>query len=126
MKKRVLLIDDDATMRTLLKTLLEFELFETRSQNGAADDPLSEIQAFKPHFILIDYHLKRQSGLELLEKIRADFTIPRPVILMTSGEDRKEQCLQSGADGFLLKPFMPGELISWLHEREQTIDLKKN
>jgi two-component system, OmpR family, phosphate regulon response regulator PhoB len=118
MNKKVLLVEDDATMRGLLKTLLELEGFSILTSDGTDENLLKEIEQFQPHFIMIDYHLMRLSGLDLLYKLRADNQLHSPFILMISGEDRKKQCIESGADGFLLKPFMPEELINWLHERE--------
>lgn len=126
MSKKALLVEDDATMRFLLKTLLELEGFSILTSDGNNENLLAEIEGFQPKFILIDYHLRKLSGVELLRKLRADTHLPNPFVLMTSGEDRKEECMDAGADGFLLKPFMPEELISWLHEREQKIDIQKD
>lgn len=126
MNKKVVLVEDDTTMRDLLKTLLEIEGYETVSFEGVEKNLSEQINIFKPLFILIDYHLKRSSGVELLKLLRSDTLNTRPFILMTSGEDRKDQCMFAGADGFLLKPFMPDKLINWLHEREETIDLQKD
>ena len=119
-------MEDDATMLPLLKTLLEIEGYETRSFVGVEGNLCEQINNFEPLFILIDYHLKRSSGVSLLKLLRSDPQNIRPFILMTSGEDRKDQCLDAGADGFLLKPFMPDELINWLREREETIDIQKD
>ena len=121
-----MLVEDDATMRSLLKTLLEMEGFSCLTSEGTNENQLAEIEQFQPQFIIIDYHLRRLSGIDLLRKIRTDNQLPAPFILMTSGEDRKLQCIDAGADGFLLKPFMPEELINWLHEREYKIDVQKD
>lgn len=113
-------------MRSLLKTLLDLEGYESLSFEGFEGNISEQIKIFEPLFILIDYHLKRSSGVELLKLLRSDTQNIRPFILMTSGEDRKDQCIDDGADGFLLKPFMPEELINWLREREETIDVQKD
>jgi DNA-binding response OmpR family regulator len=118
LKERISLVEDDFTMRSLLKTLLEIEGFEVLSFEGGSEDFVEKMKQYHPHFILIDFHLKKSSGLELLRLLRSGLIDPKPEILMLSGEDRKDQCLEAGADGFLLKPFMPDELIEWLHERE--------
>jgi DNA-binding response OmpR family regulator len=117
-KVRISLVEDDFTMRSLLKTLLEIEGFEVLPFAGGSEDFVEKMKQYNPHFMLIDFHLKKSSGLELLHLIQTELQDPRPKILMLSGEDRKDQCLEAGADGFFLKPFMPDELIGWLHERE--------
>jgi DNA-binding response OmpR family regulator len=122
MSHKVLLVEDDATMRGLLKTLLELEGFTVLTADGNAENLVAEIERFAPQSILLDYHLRKLTGIQLLCLLRADEHLSRPSILMTSGEDRKEQCLDAGADGFLMKPFMPEDLINWLHEREHSID----
>jgi DNA-binding response OmpR family regulator len=126
MKIRISLVEDDFTMRGLLKTLLEIEGFEVLTFDGGGENFIEKMKKFNPHFILMDYHLKNSSGLDLLRLLRSEFQSPCPIILMISGENRKDECLGAGADGFLLKPFMPDELIEWLHEREKTIDVQKN
>lgn len=126
MNKKVVLVEDNTTMRSLLKTLLELEGYESLSFEGVEGNISEQIKIFEPLFILIDYHLKRSSGVELLKLLRSDTQNIRPFILMTSGEDRKDQCIDDGADGFLLKPFMPEKLINWLREREETIDVQKD
>ena len=126
MNRKVVLVEDNTTMRSLLKTLLELEGYEMLSFEGVEGNLCDQIDKFEPLFILIDYHLKRSSGMRLLQLLRSDPQNTHPFILMISGENRKDECLDAGADGFLLKPFMPDELIDWLHEREETIDVQKN
>jgi DNA-binding response OmpR family regulator len=118
MSQKVLLVEDDNTMRTLLKTLLELEGYLLFATDGTGENLVAEIEEFQPRFILVDYHLRRLTGVDLVCKLRADHYLQSPFILMTSGENRKEECMHAGADGFLLKPFMPDELLCWLHERD--------
>jgi len=115
-------VEDDFTMRSLLQTLLELEGFEVLAFEGGSGQFIEKCAEFNPHFILIDYHLKIGSGLELLSQLRANYRQPSPRVLMLSGEDHRNQCLKAGADGFILKPFMPDELIGWLHEREKSLE----
>jgi DNA-binding response OmpR family regulator len=123
---KVVIVEDDPTMRSLLKTLLELEGYETQSFAGFEGNICGPINNFEPSFILIDYHLRKSSGLDLLKALRSDSLNTRPYILMLSGEDMSARCIEAGADGFLLKPFMPDELICWLREREETIDVQKD
>jgi len=122
MKKRVLLAEDDSTLRGLLQTLLELEGYEVEISDTRGANIFELLGAFKPQFLILDYHLGNISGIEILNKVKIESIIHRPIILVSSGEDRKDQCLAAGADGFILKPYMPDVLISWLREREGSID----
>lgn len=115
MTKRVLLAEDDPTMVTLLQTLLKMEGFEVFTLNEDAD-VIAEIQHIKPDIIFMDVHLGRYSGIELAESIRKEQGIDDVRIVMTSGLDMRDVCLERGADAFILKPFMPDDLISLLRE----------
>jgi DNA-binding response OmpR family regulator len=126
MKTRISLVENDSSLRGLLKTLLELEGFEVFPFEEGSGDFTENIKHIHPHFILMDYHLQNSTGIELLRLLRKEVLSPRPKILVLSGEDYKTECLDAGADGFILKPFMPGEIINWLHERENTIDIQEN
>lgn len=108
---KVLLIEDDLTMLSLLRTLLEIEgyLVVKLSQNG---DLLERIRQELPDIILLDVHLKHQNGVDLLKRIRQDEHVRHVRIIMTSGSDAGAACLAAGADDFLMKPFMPDSLMS--------------
>jgi DNA-binding response OmpR family regulator len=109
---KIMLVEDDETMLSLLQTLLRMEGFDV-SQAKASDLEriVSEIKQEKPSLTLIDVHLRQISGLEILKMIRQDAELKELRVLMSSGMDVGHKCLQAGADGFLLKPYMPDELI---------------
>ncbi len=125
MKKKILLVEDDVSICRMLKTLLELEGFEVSISDGFLRDIPGLEQTFEPDFMIIDYHLKRATAIDVIKICNPAWSKRRPFILVTSGEDQRERCRQEGADGFLLKPFMPGEMIAWLHEREPLIDQRK-
>ncbi len=110
--KKVLLIDDDKTMVSLLQTLLELEGFKVTALTHPSQQNIIDILTQTDELIcLVDVFLKDIDGLEVLSWIK---TAPRqktvPVI-MTSGMDVRFHCLEKGADAFLLKPYMPQDLI---------------
>lgn len=116
-KTKIILFDDDPTMRSLLETLLDMEGFNTKSYIENNDvDFIEFLKAEKPQAILLDVHLTYSSGIDLLSKIKKEEQLNALRVLMTSGMDLKQECLENGADGFLLKPYMPDELIAWLRE----------
>ena len=69
-----------------------------------------------PDVLLLDVHLSRQSGLEILEELRRSEDTKNVRVVMSSGANVKEECMRRGANGFLLKPFMPDDLISILKQ----------
>jgi CheY-like chemotaxis protein len=112
---KILLAEDDETMVSLLKTLLKMEGFEVVALEADADVPLA-IQQEKPDVLLMDVHLGGQSGMEIVEKIRK---IPEQAglrIVIASGLNVRDECLRRGANAFLLKPFMPDDLIKALKQ----------
>jgi DNA-binding response OmpR family regulator len=114
---KIMLVEDDATMLSLLQTLLQMEGF-TVSQVSAdeVEEIVSEIRQEEPELTLIDVHLRQISGLEILKQIRQDAELKDLFVLMSSGMDVGHKCLQAGADGFILKPYMPDELIKKIRE----------
>lgn len=110
--KRILLIEDDPTMRFLLKTLLQMEGFQADiCMAEAMDDILTMITSMQPQIILLDAHLASASGLEIMKQIRVLDPDRSMRVLMTSGMELSDQSKAAGADDFILKPFMPDELI---------------
>ncbi len=110
---KVMLIEDDPTMLVLLRTLLELEGYEV-TELQPQDEVLNSIRSEHPDVVLMDVHLRGASGLNLLEDIRRDEELLHTRVLMSSGADFLYECQRAGADGFLLKPFSPDELIKKL------------
>jgi CheY-like chemotaxis protein len=110
---KVLLAEDDHTMVMLLTTLLKMEGFEVVALGADADIPAS-VANEKPNSLLMDVNIGKQNGLELVQAIRNDPANTNLNIVMASGYNLKEECLQRGANHFLLKPFMPDDLLKLL------------
>jgi len=112
-KLRVMLAEDDPTMVNLLKTLLAMEGFDVLDV-GADEDIVMAVTEKYPDVLLMDVHLSHQNGLEILDSIRRSANVRNVRIIMTSGLNVEDDCMKRGADGFILKPFMPDELIQRL------------
>jgi CheY-like chemotaxis protein len=112
---KILIAEDDATMVSLLKTLLKMEGFQVVSLSVDANVP-DAVRAEQPDVLLMDVHLSHQSGLEILDAIRGAGDLKHVKVVMSSGAPVKEECLKRGANGFLLKPYMPDDLISMLKQ----------
>ncbi len=114
--KKILVVDDDITTRTLLKMLLEMEGFQTIISTMEIENIFNHIHNDEPDVLLIDVHLQNVSGIEIVKNIRQNPDRSGLRILMTSGMDVQDKCIEAGANGFLLKPFMPEELINWIKQ----------
>ena len=110
---KVLLAEDDPTMVSLLKTLLKMEGFEVVALDINSDVPAAVHQE-KPDVLFMDVHMGKQSGLDIVETIRKNPELVNLRVIMTSGLNVKEECLKRGANHFLLKPFMPDDLLQLL------------
>jgi DNA-binding response OmpR family regulator len=110
---KILVAEDDLTMVSLLKTLLKMEGFEVMALDVNADIPAA-VDREKPDAIFMDVHLGDQSGMQVLQAIRNNPGTASVRVVMTSGLNMKDECLDLGANAFLQKPFMPDELISIL------------
>ncbi|HEX2990288.1 MAG TPA: response regulator [Anaerolineales bacterium] len=112
---KILLAEDDTTMVSLLKTLLKMEGYEVLALD-ANTDIAAAVEREKPQALFMDVHLGEQSGMKVLEAIRRNRDTANVRVIMTSGLNVKEECMRYGADVFLLKPFMPDDLISALKD----------
>lgn len=109
----IFLVEDDVTMLSLLTTLLSLEGFEAVPSSGKDTTRLLEdMRLQNPALLILDVHLRQQSGMDILKMVRQDEQFKQLRIIMTSGMDMRQQCLASGADDFILKPFVPDDLIN--------------
>ena len=115
MMTKVMLIEDDQTMLDLLGVLLEMEGFQVVKFNGGGD-VFAIMKEENPSVILLDVNLKDRAGKEIdgfdiLRAIRRDDKLMEIKVVMSSGYDYTEKSESEGADEFILKPFMPDDLI---------------
>ncbi len=116
--QKVMLVEDDANMFSLLHMLLEFEGYQVVlwEGGGQVEDILSILQRERPALVLLDVNLRHLNGFDVLRQIRRDPELQGTRVLMASGMDMTYKCRQEGADGFILKPFMPDELIGAIQQ----------
>jgi len=110
---RLLLVDDDAGVRGLLRTTFEVagvELDEAASAAGAA----ASVAARRPDVIVLDVGMPGMNGLAFCRALKDDpETAAIPVVLLTGSDAGTEQAAaEAGADAFVRKPFSPLELLS--------------
>ncbi len=108
---KVMLVEDDPTMLNLLQVLLEIEGFQVAKISNPGRI-LDELSASRPDVILLDVNLKNANGMDVLTTVRGAHEFKTLPIIMSSGMELEEECRLNGANDFLLKPYMPDELIT--------------
>ena len=106
--KRILLVDDDASLRTTLRTCLEMAgyLCSEAIDGGDASDWLKE--GYLVDLIVTDHQMPRVTGLELVKSVRSQQKTETLPIIFYSGqltEELRVQACQAGASEVLEKPF---------------------
>jgi CheY-like chemotaxis protein len=110
---RIMLAEDDMTMVTLLKTLLGMEGYQVVALS-IDDDVFEAVRNDRPDVLLLDVHLPHANGLDVLDQLREDDETRDLKVVMTSGLNLDLECKHHGADDFLLKPYMPDDLLKIL------------
>jgi OmpR family two-component system response regulator YxdJ len=113
---KIMLIEDDVTMVSLLTTLLQMEGFQVIKLKGVnLDQILTHVRDELPDLALVDVNLRFVSGFDILKAIRQDDILKNMRVVMSSGADFSEKVKEEGGDDFLLKPYMPDDLIQRIH-----------
>ena len=114
MKKKILIVDDHADIRRLIRITLEFEQYEIH-EVADGQSALDVIAVLKPDVVLLDVMMPGAiDGLEVCRRVRAapEFRHVRVMLLSARGQAQdREAGLQAGADTYLVKPFSPLQLI---------------
>ena len=114
MVAEVLVVEDEADIRRLIRLHLERDGFRCRTA-GSGTEALRELAAVVPDLVVLDLMLPELDGLELCRRIRGD---PRsaavPIIMLTARADEVDRVvgLELGADDYMAKPFSPKELVA--------------
>jgi len=111
---RILIIEDQADIRRLIRWTLEFEDYEIHE---ASDGPvgLAQASAVRPELILLDVMMPGGlDGFQVCEQLKADPALASiPVVMLTARSQQRdrEASGRAGADAFLAKPFSPMQLV---------------
>ncbi|SCZ02060.1 response regulator transcription factor [Alkaliphilus peptidifermentans] len=114
-KKKVLVVEDEASIRKFLSINLNRSGFEVL-ESECGEEALQMIEKYYPSVAILDVMLPGIDGFEVCQKIRK--LMPEAVIIMLTakGQDMdKIMGLELGADDYMVKPFNPLELIARIH-----------
>lgn len=114
--KTILIVDDEAPIRDMLRVALEMAEYNCLEAADAQNAHAIIIDQ-KPDLIILDWMMPGTSGMELARRLKRDqLTSETPIIMLTAKgeEDNKIQGLEAGADDYITKPFSPRELVARL------------
>ena len=123
-KHRILIVDDEASIRDMLSLALEAAGFNVLQAENAQLGHAAIID-HQPDLVLLDWMMPGTTGLELLRRLKRDeLTAHIPIIMLTAKaeEDHKIAGLDAGADDYIPKPFSPRELVSRVNAVLRRID----
>jgi DNA-binding response OmpR family regulator len=106
---RILVVDDDAEIRDMLRRLLEADSYQVESVS-TAPDALAAVVREEPDLVLLDVVLDTEDGRDLLKEMRLVCDVPVVFLTGRGSEIDKVSGLKMGADDYIVKPFSPGEL----------------
>ncbi|MGH7988530.1 MAG: response regulator [Candidatus Binataceae bacterium] len=114
LRQKILIVEDEADIRELLRYNLAQEGFAIEEAGDGAE-ALERIERRAPDLLLLDLMLPRMSGLELCRRIRSTpATATLPILMLTARGDEADRVLglEMGADDYVSKPFSPREVAA--------------
>ena len=122
---RILITDDDPEILLLMTTVLRREGYEVlESRTGW--ECLDVMMAYRPALVLLDVKLPDMSGIEVCRQIKASPDLEDTFVILTSGvyvsSERQADGLNTGADGYVIKPISNKELVARVHSIERIKD----
>jgi two-component system chemotaxis response regulator CheY len=109
-KKRLLIVDDQGSMRGVFKAILKDKGFVNIDSRPDGVEALKHLEVNLVDLLICDWNMPRMNGLELLKAIRErDETSKLPFIMVTSSAElaRVKEAASSGVTDYLIKPFQP-------------------
>jgi len=120
-KRRILLVEDEASIVRPLADALGREGFDTRVA-GTVEEGIALGRSVDPDLVLLDLMLPTVDGIDVCRQIRAESGVP--IVMLTAKTDTVDVVLglESGADDYIVKPFKSKELIARVRARLRRTD----
>jgi two-component system chemotaxis response regulator CheY len=122
---RILTVDDMATMRKIVKSLLNQLGYTNIDEAENGKEALVKLKQNKYDLVLLDWNMPEMDGITLLQEIRKDPQLKNIPVIMVTAEAKKENVLlaiQSGANNYIVKPFTAETLKEKLEKVWQQIN----
>jgi two-component system, OmpR family, KDP operon response regulator KdpE len=111
MSLRVLLVEDDREVRSMMQSSLAVEGFEVQTAVSVSEAS-ALLHHCLPDVVVLDLGLPDGDGIDLVQRVRKHHSLPILVVSARHQEAEKIKLLDAGADDYLTKPFSVGELLA--------------
>lgn len=108
---KILVVDDDAHIRELVRVFLRNEGFEIIEASDGIE-ALSRLDSIRTDLAIIDVMMPNMDGWELCQELKATFDIPVLMLTAKGETSQKLKGFQLGTDDYLVKPFEPLEMVA--------------
>jgi len=118
-KMSILVVDDFATMRRIVKNILKQLGYENILEADDGASALEVLKREKIQFIISDWNMPQMSGIELLKTVRATEAWKNLPFLMVTAEGQKEdviEAVKNRVDNYIIKPFTPETLMEKINK----------
>ncbi len=105
---KFLVVDDMATMRRIIKSLLNQLGYKNIDEAEDGKEALNKLKAQKYDFVITDWNMPNMTGLELVQEIRKEPDLKHLPVLMVTAEAKKENviaAIKAGVNNYVVKPF---------------------
>jgi two-component system chemotaxis response regulator CheY len=105
---RILVVDDFATMRKVIKNLLKQAGYNNIVEAEDGAEALKVLKSVKVDFVISDWNMPNMNGLEFLQAVRADAELSKMSFLMVTAEALQENvvlAVKAGVSDYIVKPF---------------------
>ncbi len=110
---KILIVDDFATMRGIIKNLLRDLGFTNVTEADDGHTALPVLRAGSFDFLITDWNMPIMTGLDLLKAVRGDAKLAKLPVLLVTAEAKRDQIVeaaQAGVNGYVVKPFTANTL----------------
>jgi DNA-binding response OmpR family regulator len=121
---RILIVDDDLSVRRMLREALEPQQY-LLEEAGDGLEGLMKVMAFRPDLVLLGMRMPKMDGIKMCQHLQRDKSTEDIPIIMLSSESKRVcsmECLQSGANDYIAKPFEPNDLVARV---ERQLEIKE-
>jgi two-component system, chemotaxis family, chemotaxis protein CheY len=108
---KILVVDDSAFMRNILKNVIKEFPEHTVSEAVDGEDAIVKYRELMPNLVFMDIMMPKKTGLEALKEIRGFDTNAKIVMCTSVGQEKvMQEAIELGASDFIIKPFKPEDI----------------
>lgn len=119
MAKTVLIVDDAAFMRMMLKDILTKANYEVVGEASNGQEAIEKYQELKPNFVTMDITMPIKDGIQAIKEIKKIDSNAKIIVCSAMGQQAMViESIQAGAKDFIVKPFQANRVIEALQKLE--------